>query len=205
MIDKSAEIGGSVEWFGENPCIILKHEVDGPSSTVGHFIRVLSSPHGAGLIAIVMRKPYPDGKDDGDQNICLTDNENLARYILDNYVAHFGSFRDTEAPSRLRFSKITSSHVENAMPARYAEIVEGEGVRLEFVWKDVLEAFAVVFPPSESVVKTQYMVSTLAGAKDGEILVNGEKCAGRTIPEETLGHKHSSAVLAFAETWINPS
>ncbi|MEO0400256.1 MAG: hypothetical protein AAF224_12635 [Pseudomonadota bacterium] len=205
MIENSIEFKGAVEWFGENPSIVLKSGPDGPIVTIGHFFRVLSSPHGAGIVAIVMQAPTPGANDDPESNVCLTDNRPLAEYIIKNYAAKFGSFRGTDVETRLTFKEITSATVRNAAPKEYAEIIEADGTRVEFVWKGMLEPFAAAYPPPDSGIPGQLMVSTYVPTTDGVLLVNGKQCVGELFEKETLGHKHTSAELAFAETWVRVS
>src|SRR3954454_14442548 len=93
---------GVVEWSGENPGISLKTDPDGPFTTLASFFRVVLSPHGAGHALLLMRDPHSAG----GNNVCYTDNEPLARYLVDRFAAHFGAFRGIAGLSGLRYAAI---------------------------------------------------------------------------------------------------
>ena len=67
---------GTVEWSGENPGISLKSDPNGPFTTLASFFRVVLSPHGRGHALVLMQAPH---QADPVLNLCLTDNEPLAR------------------------------------------------------------------------------------------------------------------------------
>ena len=80
---------GSVEWSGENPGIYLKLDPDGDYSVVALFFRIVLSPHGRGVGAIILGDPdtaagYPEVP-----NLCLTDNRPMMTYLLDNFASKF--------------------------------------------------------------------------------------------------------------------
>ncbi|MEM6415667.1 MAG: hypothetical protein AAF720_13535 [Pseudomonadota bacterium] len=202
MPEKTIEFEGAVEWIGENPCITLKTDPDGPLTTIGHFFRVITSPKGAGIVAIVMQKPIADGSDDSESNICVTDNRELADYIIANYAAQFGSFNGTDVTKRLTFKEMTGAHVRNDWPREYTEVVEADGTKVEFIWTDIEDPIVAGYPAADSGIPGQTMVSTVVPSAGGAVVVNGKECAGELFEKETLGRKHKSSTLAFAETWI---
>ena len=84
---------GQVEWSGENPGISLKQQVDGPFTTLASFFRVVLSPHGRGHALVLLRSPQEADPAPERANVCLHDNEPLARYLVTEFVSHFGAFR----------------------------------------------------------------------------------------------------------------
>jgi hypothetical protein len=46
------------------------------------------------------------------------------------------------------------------------------------------------------------MPSLFVGCEEASIEVNGKRLPGSPIPREVAGHKISTAMLAFSETWI---
>ena len=81
---------GTVEWSGENPGISLKETADGPFVTLASFFRVVLSPHGRGHALVLLQSPQQAG---APGNVCLHDNEKLARYLVSDFVSHFGAWK----------------------------------------------------------------------------------------------------------------
>ena len=88
---------GPVYWSGENPGMYLKDTADGPFVTLISFFRVVLSPHGKGHAAFLLLDPRGNGAHTGKPNVCVTDNEPLAAYLRDNFVAHFGRSKASKA------------------------------------------------------------------------------------------------------------
>ena len=88
----------AVDWSGENPGITLKATVDGETTCLVSFFRVVVSPHGVGHAAFVLTDPLLKGQGEA-VNTCFTDNEPLARYLLSDFVSHFGAWRGIPGPS----------------------------------------------------------------------------------------------------------
>jgi hypothetical protein len=101
MTMRAAINPGSVDWSGENPGMYLKETADGPFVTLISFFRVVVSPRGRGHAAFILQDPYGDGKG-GKPNLCITDNEPLAEYLRDGFVAKFGAFKGAKGLSSCR-------------------------------------------------------------------------------------------------------
>src|SRR5712691_11955721 len=84
---------GTVEWSGENPGISLKQTPDGPFVTLASFFRVVLSPHGRGLALVLLQSPQDKSPPADRANLCLTDNETLAHYLVTEFVANFGAWK----------------------------------------------------------------------------------------------------------------
>jgi hypothetical protein len=97
---------GKVEWSGENPGISLKEDPNGPFTTLASFFRVVLSPHGAGHALVLMQSPHEANPPEAAANWCLTDNEPLARWLIAEYLSHFGAFRGIAGLAGLRFRKL---------------------------------------------------------------------------------------------------
>src|SRR5580765_813150 len=82
---------GSVEWSGENPGISLKEAPDGPFVALASFFRVVLSPHGRGHALVLMQSPQDANPPAERANICLHDNDLLARYLVGEFVSYFGA------------------------------------------------------------------------------------------------------------------
>ena len=98
---------GTVDWSGENPGMYLKENADGPFSTLVSFFRVVASPHGRGHALILLEAPLLHTSIPEALNVCVTDNESLARYLVNEFAAHFGAFKGAEALQSMDYVKLT--------------------------------------------------------------------------------------------------
>ena len=78
---------GVVEWSGENPGIYLKSDPDQDYSVVAVFFRIVLSPHGRGVGAVVLGAPKSEAAYPDAPNICLTDNRPMMEYLISNFVS----------------------------------------------------------------------------------------------------------------------
>ena len=98
-----------VDWSGENPGITLKDTVDGETTCLVSFFRVVVSPHGVGHAAFVLTDPMLKGSGEA-VNTCFTDNEPLARYLLSDFVSFFGAWRGVPALEQLTYTPADEFH-----------------------------------------------------------------------------------------------
>ena len=99
---------GTVEWSGENPGISLKETPDGPFVALASFFRVVLSPHGRGHALVLMQSPQ-DAKPPAERgNYCLHDNEKLARYLVGDFVSHFGAWKGLPGLQSLTYRPLDS-------------------------------------------------------------------------------------------------
>jgi hypothetical protein len=84
---------GTVDWSGENPGISLKQTPDGPFVTLASFFRVVLSPYGRGHALVLLQSPQDARPPAARPNICFHDNEKLARYLISDFVSHFGAWK----------------------------------------------------------------------------------------------------------------
>src|SRR3712207_3658038 len=97
---------GTVEWSGENPGISLKENPDGPFTALASFFRVVLSPHGRGHALVLLQAPQQANPPPERANLCLTDNEALARYLVSDFVSHFGAWRGLPGLSGLAVRRL---------------------------------------------------------------------------------------------------
>ena len=93
---------GIVDWSGENPGMYLRETADGPFVTLISYFRVVLSPKGRGHAAFILQDPHGDGKNPAKPNLCITDNEPMAEYVRDGFVANFGAFKGIKGLSSIR-------------------------------------------------------------------------------------------------------
>ncbi len=189
---------GTVEWSGENPGISLKEDPAGPFTTLASFFRVVLSPHGRGHALVLALDPHSaDG-----QNICLTDNEPLARWLVADYVSHFGAWRNLPALAGLRYAKMDSVRSSGDAITSYSETVRGADLTVALTWSGLGKPFCFALTPATSATGKHHMPSVFVGCANASVTVNGKVRPGAPIPREIAGQSISTAMLAFSETWI---
>lgn len=193
---------GKVEWSGENPGISLKTDPNGPFTTLASFFRVVLSPHGRGHALILAMSPNEAAPPADRANWCLTDNEPLARYLIEGFVSHFGAFKGLPALSGLQFRKIDSVKSSGDPLTDYAETVRAGDLTVALRWTGLGEPFCFVHPPENSATGAHHMPSLFVGSTQPSITVNGRVLPGKPVPRDVAGHAITTAMLAFSETWI---
>ncbi len=190
---------GTVEWSGENPGIYLKTNQAGKFTTLASFFRVILSPHGRGHALLLLQSPHQDAR---GANFCLTDNENLARWLVAEFASKFAAFQNLPTLAGLQYRKLDSV-VSSGDPTNiYIETVKSGDTTVALTWSGLGVPFFFVNPPAVSATGLHHMPSLFIPCLDAAILVNGKRLAGTPIPREVAGRKMTTAMLAFAETWI---
>ncbi|MBU8537128.1 hypothetical protein [Falsiroseomonas tokyonensis] len=189
---------GEVEWSGENPGISLKTDPAGPFTTLASFFRVVLSPHGRGLALVLLQAPQAE--DEG--NVCLTDNEPLARWLVANYVAHFGAWRGLAGLRSLRYRPLDSVATGGDASTDYSETVTAGPLTVALEWSGLGKPFCFALPPAQSATGRHHMPTVFVGCETATVTVNGQRRPGAPIPREIAGQRISTAMLAFSETWI---
>jgi hypothetical protein len=194
---------GTVDWTGENPGMYLKETADGPFVTLISFFRVLLSPRGRGHAAFILQDPHGEGRSAAKPNLCITDNEPLAEYLREGFVANFGAFRGLKGLAGVRMVPGW-----DFMPAGDGKVAHVEWFRSAvgqvcLTWKGLGDVFLVEMPKDKSATGRHEMFSLFVDAHAVEATINGRGVAGRAFPREFAGKKDSStAFLAFSETWV---
>ncbi len=198
---ESFVVPGTVEWSGENPGISLKLDPAGPFTAMTSFFRVILSPHGRGHALVLARQPGQSGAG----NVVLTDNEPLARWLVANYLSHFGAWRGLPCLQGLRYAKAEAlpPSGDPAGPS-YTETMQGDGLTVALTWSGLGAPFCFAHPPENSATGAHWMPSLFVGCDAASITVNGEALPGQPVPRMVAGHPISTAMLAFAETWVRP-
>lgn len=193
---------GTVEWSGENPGISLKERPDGPFVTLASFFRVVVSPHGRGHALVLLQSPN-DGNPPADKpNVCYHDNEKLARYLVSDFVAHFGTYKGLPGLANLSYRKLDNVTASGDPASTYSETVRAGDATVTLTWSGLGKPFCFAFPPEKSATGRHSMPSLFIGCREASVTVNGRVLAGKPVPREIAGHSISTAMLAFSETWI---
>jgi hypothetical protein len=196
---------GSVDWSGENPGMYLKETADGRFTTLASFFRVVLSPHGRGHALVLLEAPWLDVNIPEALNVCVTDNEPLARWLVAEFVTRFGAFRGVPALGSLQYRRLTGTAVSGDQRSSYVEWVKGEGVDVTLTWSGLGTPFMVEMPVEKSATGRHEMFSLFVEATTATLLINGRKAVGRPFPRDFAGRQSSTAFLAFSETWVRPS
>lgn len=191
---------GTVEWSGENPGISLKEDPSGPFTTLASFFRVVLSPHGRGHALVLLQSPQEE--EASPANVCLTDNEPLARWLIAEYVSHFGAWRGLPALASLSFRKLDSVEADGDAITRYGETVKAGDLTVKLDWSGLGKPFCFALPPALSATGKHHMPSLFVGCDTATVTVNGKARPGAPIPRDIAGQRISTAMLAFSETWI---
>jgi len=189
---------GTVEWSGENPGISLKEAPDGPFVALASFFRVVLSPHGRGHALVLMQAP----QDAKGANVCFHDNEKLARYLVSDFVSHFGAWKGLPGLQGLTYRKLDSVAASGDPASTYSEAVKAGDTTAVLTWSGLGTPFCFALPPDKSATGKHSMPSLFVPCQNATISVNGKTLSGKPAPREMAGHKFSTAMLAFSETWI---
>jgi hypothetical protein len=193
---------GTVEWSGENPGISLKETPDGPFVALASFFRVVLSPHGRGHVLVLLQSPQDANPPAERGNFCFHDNEKMARYLVADFVSHFGAWKGLPGLGGLVYRKLDSVEAAGDPASTYSEIVKAGDITAKLTWSGLGEPFCFALPPDKSATGKHHMPSLFVGCQDATITVNGRTLPGKPAPREIAGHTISSAMLAFSETWI---
>jgi hypothetical protein len=193
---------GIVDWSGENPGMYLKENPDGPFVTLVSFFRVVVSPHGRGHALVLLESPLLDVSLPEALNVCVTDNEPLARWLAQEFVSKFGAFRGARALASMRYVPLTGVQPSGDQRASYMEWVQGDGVEAALSWESLGQPFMVALSREQSATGSHEMFSLFVEAERVTATVNGRPLKGQPVPRDFAGRHSSSAFLAFSETWV---
>ncbi|MBI1776737.1 MAG: hypothetical protein HYR63_15435 [Proteobacteria bacterium] len=193
---------GDVDWSGENPGMYLKESTDGPFVTLLSFFRVVLSPHGRGTALVMLRSPTEERPPEARSNLCITDNEKLARYLVAGFVGSFAAFKGLPGLKGLSYRKMTGGAASGDPASTYVETVSTAGLDVRLSWEGLGQAFALEMPVEKSATGKHIMLSVFASAERAGATVNGARLPGRPVPRDMAGRQITTAFLAFSETWI---
>ncbi len=197
---------GKVEWSGDNPGIYLKEDPAGDWTSLGIFFRVNLSPHGTGETMIVLEQPndalgLPDAN-----NICLTNNEDLTRYLIRDYMSKFPSFKGRKGLEAMTFRHIDQAYTSGDLREEWIEtMVSGDDLEITMTWSQLQEPFAAEVAAETSATGEHEMYSVFLEAKDASISVNGRQLSGSVTTRQFFGKEMSTAFMAISETWLIPA
>ena len=188
---------GAVDWSGENPGMYLKDEPDGPFVTLISFFRVVVSPYGRGQALVLLESPLLDTNVPEALNVCVTDNDALAHWLVAEFVSRFGAFSGATALGSMRYVPLSGSQASGDPRESYVEWIQGEGVEATLSWEDLGQPFMVTLPAQQSATGRHELWSLFVNAGRGSARVNGRDVRGRPVPREFAGRRSSRPSWRF--------
>ena len=143
---------------------------------------------------------WPDAR-----NLCITDNQALCRYLIDDFVMNMPTFRGKASLSCATFLPLTAARTLGSTDTRFAEVVESGSLVAEMAWSQLGKPFAVEVKKDQSATGTHEMVSIFLEARAAQITLDGKALDGMVTDRNLFGQTISTAFLAFSETWIKPA
>ena len=195
---------GQVDWTGENPGILLKDGPDGPFTAMALFFRIVYSPVGRGHALLLFEDPNDARGLPDVRNVMMTDNEPLARHLMDTFIGKLAVFAEAPAFKTLQYVPIDAVHCGGDPRSRYEEAVSGGGINVRLVWEELGEPKALELPPSLTGPKDRELFTLLIESRKASIMVDGKPLKGELGRRVQAGLETTTAFLYFAETWIWP-
>ncbi|OMB97177.1 hypothetical protein A5733_10490 [Mycobacterium sp. NS-7484] len=196
----STVLPGKVDWTGDNPFIYLKTDPTGDWSSLSVFFRITASDHGTGHLTAVVTDPYDPERASA---LGLTDNEPLARFLIEDFVSKFVLFRPTKAFESVKLhtnAEFSQDITDTAWVERARDA--SAGVEVAMQWDQLQPSFAVHQPAAESGTGRHEMLSVFLPAGSAVVTVNGTALPGATVERDFFGGRAQSAALALSETWV---
>lgn len=194
---------GKVEWSGENPGIYLK-DPEGRWQTLAVHFRVVTSPCGPGAGAVLVGAPSTGAGYPQAPNLCLSNNQRLMQWLVENFVSRFATFRDSAGLRAMTYHAADRFTTTGDGRTFHQEQVAGNDVDITLRWESLASPFAVDVPPGMSATGIHQMYSVFVEAADGSIALDGRRLPGTVVQRDFLDRRMSTAFLAFSETWIKP-
>jgi hypothetical protein len=191
---------GKVDWTGENPAVYLRDVENGPYVCLASFFRVFYSPHGPGHALFLIW----DSQGEHPRNGIYTDNEALAVWLREEFVAHFSSFQGNNLLAGLPLRPGSRWERQGSTAGEYSEVLNGDGQQIKLTWRALSTPFMIEVPAEKAPTGKHELFSLFLDAREAEVIVNGERGRGQAFPRDFYGHRSSTAFLAFSETWVLP-
>jgi hypothetical protein len=86
--------------------------------------------------------------------------------------------------------------------SRYSETVRAGDLTVVLEWSGLGKPSCFALPPEQSATGRHHMPSLFVGCDAATVTVNEQRRPGTPGPREIAGHRISTAMLAFSETWV---
>lgn len=190
---------GAVAWTGDNPFIYLKTDPQAQWSSLSVYFRIAASKYGPGRAAVVVENPYDAAA--GGARVVLTDNKELARFLVRDFVSKFVLFRPSPVMEELEY--VGGAGFETVLDGDdWTEMATAGARSITMTWRGLGEPFAVDVPGPESGTGRHEMFAVFRIAGGAEVTVDGRRLAGATVERDFLNGRGQSAGMAISETWV---
>lgn len=193
---------GAIAWTGENPGIYLKDTQDGPWTGLATFFRITWSPYGRGHGVLLLDEPNMERGLPEAVNVCISDNDELARYLVAEFFSNFASFRVSPGLKAITYLPLTEVYREGDTRSTYTEVVKSADLDVRMTWKQLGQPYAVDMPPEKGPTKKHEMYSLFLDAADALVTINGRPLKGGVVERDFADTRKSTAFLAFSESWM---
>jgi hypothetical protein len=191
-----------VVFAGENPNLTLYRPAGGAPAVMvvaASFWSCTWSPAGAGSVLVVWADPEASGLEEHAPRAVLADNEPLGRLVAGSFVRHFAEFRGrrvAETAPRAAELAARSGH-----DGSLSVTCTTGRQRIELAWRAAEAPYLRVAEEPYGDV-TYHVSSVLRPCGQADVTVDGRRLPGQPLRSELDGQPHSSAFLAYAETWV---
>ena len=184
---------GEVAWSGDNSGIYLKHQPHGEYVTRASYFRVTYSPHGIGNMLVLLSGPT---------NVCLHDNEVLARWLVKGFARHFPQFRSSSEMDRIEYERLDAHFSEGDPRSGVRERFRAPGFDVELRWAPAGAAFFIALPPERAATGEHEMYSLFFDVWEASAFLDGRRLPGVVTERKLHGRSAPTSFLALSETWV---
>ncbi|GAA5231868.1 hypothetical protein FOZ76_14930 [Verticiella sediminum] len=193
---------GVVAWSGHNPGIYLKNDPDGEWTGLATFFRIDYSPFGMGRGVLLLDRPAVAAGLPEVCNVMISDNEALARYLMDGFFSKFAAFKVSPGTAAVTHLALTRCRSAGDSRSRYQEIITSSELEVVMTWEGLGTPYAVDMPAEKGPTGRHEMYSLFLDAEQASVTVNGRALEGKVAYRGFDGGRKRSAFLAFSETWV---
>ncbi len=196
---------GKIWWSGDNPGMLLKESEDGPWTAMTLFFRIVYTPVGRGNALFLYEQPDSGESLPNAYNVVLHDNEDMARWLAENFVARLpGPFSESPAFKALQYVPLTECHTSGDTSSRYIQTVKAKGMEIDLIWDRLGTPTALELSPEHVGTRSHNLFNLLVESRDASIVVNGRRLPGKVMPRQQAGMDTTTGFVYFSEIWIEP-
>ncbi len=193
---------GKVEWSGEGHQIHLRTD-DGKTSALAALIRADLSPFGRGRVAVVLGEPDKMCGWPNAANLLLTDNQQLASWLMNGWVHNLPAFSAKTGLQSLGWLHLESCVTSLEPPdVGFSAQIRGSDLEVEMIWSGLTAPVPFEANAARSLSGKYDVYSVTMVSETASLSVNGTALAGRTQihaqPDEHLLH----SFLSFSVTYV---
>ena len=196
---------GRVEWSGERSCIFLRKTGYFGFTMIVAFAQAVLSPHGRGSMAIMLGSPDEESGWPDALNLVLTDNQSLARWLLDGWIGSMPPFAARKGLAAAAWGDLHSVvRKPRDLGITFTTTLRGPGIEIELTWNRLGAPQAVFAGADHSETGGREMRTVAVEAEKASVTVNGTRLDGEAGTWTSFGKERSTAWLGLSETWTTP-